>query len=114
MFFVIEDVAMPDIFIAAGARAGWNYKGDLGQSELHDDRGHLTRIHLDGFLPTQLSRIRSAGRAGVGRHAIGVLHVTSRVREGLARQYLRIDKMEVDRVCVHGQIGNLPDFGGTC
>ncbi len=113
MFFVVENVTMPDVLVAAGARAGWNYKGDLGQFELHDDRSHLARIHLDGFLPTQFSRIRSDGGCGVGGDAVGVEHVAIGIHEGLARQDLRINKVEVDRVRIHGQVGDLPDFGGT-
>ncbi len=103
---MLQDVAVPHVLVPAGSRAGRNGEGHLRQVEPHDHGGHLARIHAHRLLPPQLGPVRTTRRTGVVGRAV----VVGRV-ERLACQHLDIDQVEVDRVGVPRQVGDLPDLG---
>ena len=103
---MLQDVAVPHVLIPASPRAGRNGERHRRQGELHDHGGHLAGVHAHRLLPPQLGPVWTTRRAGVaGRAVVGV-----RV-ERLASQHLDIDQVEVDRVGVPRQVGDLPDLG---
>src|SRR5262249_43120521 len=59
VLFVLQDVAVPDVLVAARPRAARHGKWRHRQFELHDDRDHLAWVHADRFLPAPLFRTRS-------------------------------------------------------
>src|SRR5678816_652064 len=89
VFLVLQDVAMPHVFVAARARACRYGKGGARQIELHDHGGALAWIHPDRFLPAEL--------VGIGRPRWAEEPWTSGV-ERLTRDDLDVDEMKVDRM----------------
>ena len=103
MFLMLQDMAVPHVLVAAGARACGNSKWYGRQLEVKRYRGYFARMHLDGFLPAKLIGLASTGNAD--RREYTVYHP-----EGLACQNLAVCQVEVDRVRVSREVENAPDF----
>ena len=71
--------------------------GTLGRSNLHDDRGHLAGVHR---APSPSSRARSASGPRAAPVAGWACRCRSSASNGLAREHLHVDEVEVDRVGV--------------
>src|SRR5207302_5847845 len=70
VLFMLQNVAMPDVLIAASPGAHGNGKRQAGwQVELHDHGGAFAGIHAYGFLPALLVRLRPARRSAEIRYA---------------------------------------------
>ena len=106
VFFVFEDVAMPDIFVVGLGWVGqaefgssWSarhVKGEAGgQVKSYRDDRHFAWMHFDGFFPAQLSFFGSARAAGHFYFALLDL-------ERLTGKDLDVDEMEVDRMRIAG------------
>jgi hypothetical protein len=103
VFLMFEDVAVPDVFVAAGPRTRRNCERHHREVELHKHRGHLARMHLHGFLPTvRLWTDCHSGRREDGGAACQF--------EVLTREHLNVDEVEVDRMCVRRVIEDTPDL----
>ena len=73
VLFVLQDVAVPHVLVAAGPRAGGNGERHRRQVELHDHRRDLAGVHLHRLLPAQ-SRFgpgRGAGPVYAGCAVVG-------------------------------------------
>src|SRR4051794_23465918 len=104
MFFVLQDVAMPDVFIAAGPRTDGHYERCGREIELHQHGRAFAWVHPHRLFPTELIRLRSSGRPlEIGKWAVAA-HL-----EWLAGEHLNINKVEMDGVRIGRQIKDAPD-----
>ena len=68
MLLVLQDVSVPYVLMPAGPGAQWvaHFLRQYRQIELHNHRGHLTRVHPHGLLPANFVGVReNRGQAGV-------------------------------------------------
>src|SRR5215203_6860046 len=87
VLLVLQDMAMPHVLVAAGARAGWHEKRGRREIEFHDHGRALAWVHPDCFLPATLVRVGQPRRAEKTP--------TANI-ERLSRDDLHVDEMEVD------------------
>src|SRR6266702_221833 len=105
VLFVLQNVTVPHIFISARSWAGRNRERYCRQVEFHDHSSYRARIHAHRLFPPQLSLARTTRRTDVAGRAI-----VSVLVEWLASQHLDVDQVEVNRVSVPRQVGDLPDL----
>ena len=103
VFLVLEDVAVIDILIATGPRAGRHRERRRRQVELHEDRGDLARMHLHGFLPADFIGLGATRQTRGRERAVDQL-------EGLPRQDLHVDQVEVNGMGIRREVEDSPGF----
>ena len=98
---------MPDELVVIDTRALGHGERHRRHVELHDDPSHLAGIHAYRLLPSELGRVGPPLAAQTGRVASpGSVELVA--GEGCAREHLHVDEVEVHRVHISGEVGDLP------
>src|SRR5262245_22642652 len=99
---MFKNVVVPHIVIPASSCADRRPGGNF---EFHDDLGHFSRVHSDGFLPPHFVRIGRARGSAESWRSVVVLRI-----ERLPLQNLDIDQVEMNRMGITTEIEDAPYF----
>jgi len=100
-----RNVAVPDVFVAAHARADRHLERHRRQIELHGHHRHLVRVDANRLLQTQLVRVWTAQRTREIRLPVVVDGI-----ERLPADQRDVDQVEVDGVGITREVEDAPDF----